>query len=300
MISGHLSPNCHNQKIINQSTGSAPTSFAWERPRLNLERRRRPSALYGEGAPAVAACPRVGRGSRTLPPSPGRHLPARPFPRGFQPGSRPSARVAGDFLVRAAKKRGAARRSGAESMPRAARGRGHRGAGCSAARPLPPPARGSRSAPRPSPRLHASLGGEGGARKRRVRREAQLRAWGRQEPRSRPRERLRPERAAETKATVSAAPVPVARRPTLLAVAAPWAGARSPEPLAPRAPGRARPGPARCGQWAEPAAPFSGLGEVLMRTLPLVFLPLPPRNGYLLSSEFTAAGRLRKLAARLM
>lgn len=77
---------------------------------------------------------------------------------------------------------------------------------------------------------------------------------------------------------------------------------RGPEAPKPRRRGlRGERGPAlpaaRCGLWAEPAAPFSGLGEVLTRTLPLVFLPFPLRNGYTLSSKFTTGGRLRKPTA---
>lgn len=92
---------------------------------------------------------------------------------------------------------------------------------------------------------------------------------------------------------MSASPARGAPRASHLALAAPGAEARRPEPLPPRAPGRVRPGPARRALRAEPAAPFSGLGDVLLRTVALVFLPFLLGEGSRLCSGFKTGGRVR-------
>lgn len=128
----------------------------------------------GREPPLRAAGLSVGRGSRTFPPSPGRHLPARSFPRGLQPGLCPLLVQEGASSPRRSRAGRIAEVRARAHPRRRGRGRGQPGGSCAAARP----SRGSRSARRLSPRLRASLGVEGGARKRRARRGAQLRAWG--------------------------------------------------------------------------------------------------------------------------
>jgi hypothetical protein len=149
---------------------------------------------------------------------------------------------------------------------------------------------GARPAPSPAPRARAWAGGracerEGGARKRRAR-GAQLRAWrltaGAAEPAL---ERCGPERAAETKATVSAAADPMPHP------CSPWDRSLKPGTAVPSSAER---GPAlaaaRCGLWVEPAAPFSGLGEVLLPDDPaFAFSSLSSEE----RSPFSAGGRLR-------
>ena len=171
-----------------------------------------------------AAGLRVGRGSRTFPPSPDRHLPARSFPRGLQPQLSAFFSPGKGFLARGARGQCASLRCGAESIPKAGYGAGPawRQLCGGAALPLLP----ERAPPLAPPAREPGRGGRG--QEAASAPGSAAAGVGGQQPRSRPRERPRPERAAETKTTVSASPAGVALQASHLALGAPWAGTRSP------------------------------------------------------------------------
>ncbi|XP_061278862.1 CDC42 small effector protein 2 isoform X3 [Bos javanicus] len=103
----------------------------------------------GREPPRRAAGLSVGRGSRTFPPSPGRHLPARSFPRGLQPGLSALCLSGKGLLARGDHWPGASRRCGPEPIPAGGAGGGASPA-AAARRRGPPAAPGARTASRPA------------------------------------------------------------------------------------------------------------------------------------------------------